>query len=607
MTMITPSYLGETIEYSSLHACRSTLEDPTALDTADLAEPLKPACLHKIARIFGVRRIISFHSTVDKTGVKTEFSVEDIAAQDTWRTSSSNQFRTDWTVGRRKLKPEEIALVNADSILSSMGIKSHLSDNLHLEVTLPAIAANSGGKAAPAPKQDTPPQVDTAPPPPDDPPVAANTSKPDKTKPPKGRAAATTKAAPPHDTVAPGSQANGKSADPPIVVDGNTGNTGASDTGSAISGRPAPVQQNTGAGQGAPVNPNKGARRNSVKDPTAFSITQIPNETQPGSSDTPVVASTTSQASVEENKSNAEVAHRYRQSGDLASTILYLRRAVDDKPDDVALRRELIATYQEVNANELAVAEIGRSLRLDDKNGALYRLYGDARYAEGKLPEALTAYHKAVDLDPKDVASRLALGDALVRDGQFEAALLQYREAATASPTSPLPHRKLALAACQRASSDPAQYAEAAAEIKKSRAVGAALETEGYVSLYVPVMKIMESRLTDILDQLDSTYASAARGSSDRNNTTRIIKDMAERAAAAADFLDSVPAAAGQDGTHALYQEGTASVVSCIAYLKMYVVGNDTRFEDKLKTERMSARHDLTSAGKRLAAIKLAN
>ena len=31
MTMITPSYLGETIEYSSLHACRSTLEDPTKI------------------------------------------------------------------------------------------------------------------------------------------------------------------------------------------------------------------------------------------------------------------------------------------------------------------------------------------------------------------------------------------------------------------------------------------------------------------------------------------------------------------------------------------------------------------------------------------------
>ena len=34
MTMITPSYLGETIEYSSLHACRSTLEDPTSISCA---------------------------------------------------------------------------------------------------------------------------------------------------------------------------------------------------------------------------------------------------------------------------------------------------------------------------------------------------------------------------------------------------------------------------------------------------------------------------------------------------------------------------------------------------------------------------------------------
>ena len=41
MTMITPSYLGETIEYSSLHACRSTLEDPT--DWAETDEPSRRA------------------------------------------------------------------------------------------------------------------------------------------------------------------------------------------------------------------------------------------------------------------------------------------------------------------------------------------------------------------------------------------------------------------------------------------------------------------------------------------------------------------------------------------------------------------------------------
>ena len=40
MTMITPSYLGETIEYSSLHACRSTLEDPTQRLGAPGPQPL---------------------------------------------------------------------------------------------------------------------------------------------------------------------------------------------------------------------------------------------------------------------------------------------------------------------------------------------------------------------------------------------------------------------------------------------------------------------------------------------------------------------------------------------------------------------------------------
>ena len=45
MTMITPSYLGETIEYSSLHACRSTLEDPTHL-------------LHRLNVVFQHRTLI---------------------------------------------------------------------------------------------------------------------------------------------------------------------------------------------------------------------------------------------------------------------------------------------------------------------------------------------------------------------------------------------------------------------------------------------------------------------------------------------------------------------------------------------------------------------
>ena len=49
MTMITPSYLGETIEYSSLHACRSTLEDPTRPNEAREVSAGRPAAAAAIS------------------------------------------------------------------------------------------------------------------------------------------------------------------------------------------------------------------------------------------------------------------------------------------------------------------------------------------------------------------------------------------------------------------------------------------------------------------------------------------------------------------------------------------------------------------------------
>ena len=70
MTMITPSYLGETIEYSSLHACRSTLEDPTveAIFRADSPRQLptqmrSPRWTNLVAQ--AVELIPSLRSTVE--------------------------------------------------------------------------------------------------------------------------------------------------------------------------------------------------------------------------------------------------------------------------------------------------------------------------------------------------------------------------------------------------------------------------------------------------------------------------------------------------------------------------------------------------------------
>ena len=52
MTMITPSYLGETIEYSSLHACRSTLEDPTGMQQAAQKMGKSGSCVAALVYVY---------------------------------------------------------------------------------------------------------------------------------------------------------------------------------------------------------------------------------------------------------------------------------------------------------------------------------------------------------------------------------------------------------------------------------------------------------------------------------------------------------------------------------------------------------------------------
>ena len=78
MTMITPSYLGETIEYSSLHACRSTLEDPTfyrhLAEVVELDQALGPRPHDDVVLMLG--RIIEDRGKYVTQFAETAFAVE---------------------------------------------------------------------------------------------------------------------------------------------------------------------------------------------------------------------------------------------------------------------------------------------------------------------------------------------------------------------------------------------------------------------------------------------------------------------------------------------------------------------------------------------------
>ena len=74
MTMITPSYLGETIEYSSLHACRSTLEDPTGQNGTEQKHQLsRHRCYQPAAPLtLSRRRRLSPAARTEHPGVPTQ-------------------------------------------------------------------------------------------------------------------------------------------------------------------------------------------------------------------------------------------------------------------------------------------------------------------------------------------------------------------------------------------------------------------------------------------------------------------------------------------------------------------------------------------------------
>ena len=100
MTMITPSYLGETIEYSSLHACRSTLEDPTY--AADLS--MCPVCKSEER----VSPVVDASGIASPSVPESALPVPDDAALEEERERFLREFKSQAYVSPLQLDPDQI-------------------------------------------------------------------------------------------------------------------------------------------------------------------------------------------------------------------------------------------------------------------------------------------------------------------------------------------------------------------------------------------------------------------------------------------------------------------------------------------------------------------
>lgn len=301
---------------------------------------------------------------------------------------------------------------------------------------------------------------------------------------------------------------------------------------------------------------------------------------------------------------NEQAADQYRRKGDLPNSIESLRQAINDNPVDVHLRKKLIVAYQDRQLLDQAVSETERAMQIAPADPDLSRLYANSMTAKGDTAGAIKLLRDIVAANPANTAAQVALGDALLQDSQFADALAAFDIAARNDPKSPLPHRRLARVLAARAGSDTAQYAACLRQIEQARSLTPATDTQTYQGDYFEIMLLIESRLKDMLDQTNETLAGGGRRSA--SDLMRAAADLKERAGAASDFLDKMPPAAGQDITHAHYQQGAALLAQAVGYLRKYLQNGDMQVSASLSGTRTDALAELSTAHTRLVTARAA-
>jgi tetratricopeptide (TPR) repeat protein len=541
---------------------RAMLEHQIA--AADLVEPVKPETLRNVARIVGARQILTFGATLDKTAMKTDLQYQDAVGLQEWRILSAEQISVPAAVGKRRLKQNELVGLTTDAITARMHIPSHLAENLHLADQVQYLDANGKVK-----KDDAQPTTE---------PTRADT---DGSRPYDGGTPLLNPG-----TAAPTGSRAGK------TENGGSKPSAPDRTGAAGSMPPAQANGKSGA-QGSkqnvpetpPVNRNTGP---------AFSTDTTPDRVPPNATSSANPVPTDYEA----------MAARYRQTGDLANVIVALRRAINERPKDVGLRRELIQAYQQRGLYDAALSETNRINRINPSEGSIHRLSGDTLMAKGDLAGALKEYREAVKADPKDVLAQVALGDALLLDNQYMEAIGIYEEATKTDPRSPLPHRRLARALAGRAAADPTQYAASLAQVKTARALTPSGDIDTYLDDYTQLMRLMEGRLRDILEELQGAYQAKVQGKRMVDELKSATADMKARGEAAADYLDKLPPAVGEDVTHAHYQQGAALVLQALSLFGDYLDKGDANLADTFQGAMLDARREFSVASKRLSASR---
>lgn len=99
-----------------------------------------------------------------------------------------------------------------------------------------------------------------------------------------------------------------------------------------------------------------------------------------------------------------------------------LLRAIERRPGDGALYRDLAVVVDAMGHRDAALDALERARHLSPHDARVYLLRGDMRFRDGLTDEAVADFRTAVALDPRDYVHHRALTVALLRMGRLDEA-----------------------------------------------------------------------------------------------------------------------------------------------------------------------------------------
>lgn len=141
-------------------------------------------------------------------------------------------------------------------------------------------------------------------------------------------------------------------------------------------------------------------------------------------------------------------------------------RLLAEHPEDLDVRRAWAIALVRAQAWEEAAGELDFVLRQAPSDARALYHRGLVWAAQGRLPEAATAYQQAVGADPALAEAQLALASTLQQLGRAAEAIGAYRRALELAPEQPQLHNNLGVLLAQRG-----QIAEARAAFQRALAL----------------------------------------------------------------------------------------------------------------------------------------